>query len=208
MGFEIELLAPVGRSRKDLAVALAEDVGGEIRRCFYPQSEPSLVPNTPVFHNLVLGYDTYDREGRRYARCVDDLTLQADLDRNAAAKDCRRLGNLPEKLFELTQQSDFASLSWRAAQARLKELSLSKFVDFNVLNLVHDVPEKPTFEVRILPGSMDMAQIVDQAMLFEAILKWCVAPGTASMADNGIADFVTQLPAPEERKRNWIERVR
>src|SRR5688572_31097924 len=87
MGFEIELLAPVGRSRKDLAVALAEDVGGEIRRCFYPQSEPSLVPNTPVFHNLVLGYDAYDREGRRYARCVDDLTLQADLDRNAAAKD-------------------------------------------------------------------------------------------------------------------------
>ncbi len=83
-GFEIELLAPRGLSRRDLAERIATRVEGHAAPCFYPQSEPSLVPNLPVFENLILGFDVLDQDGQRVALLVDDLTIRADLDRDAA----------------------------------------------------------------------------------------------------------------------------
>ena len=56
-GFEIELLAPRGKTRADLAHALAEKHGGAVKRVFYPQSEPSLAPGVQVFENLILGFE-------------------------------------------------------------------------------------------------------------------------------------------------------
>lgn len=86
-GFEIELLAPKGKKRLDLAKAIAEKHGGHVKRIFYPQSEPSAVPGTPVFENLVLGFDVINAEGNLVARLVDDITIQADLDREAPGLD-------------------------------------------------------------------------------------------------------------------------
>ncbi|MCA9794258.1 MAG: amidoligase family protein [Candidatus Eremiobacteraeota bacterium] len=79
LGVEVELLAPPGKSRYDLALAIAREYDGTVRRIFHPQSEPSKVPGMPVFHNLTLGFEVLDAQGERVARCVDDLTLQADL---------------------------------------------------------------------------------------------------------------------------------
>jgi hypothetical protein len=121
---------------------------------------------------------------------------------------CRRLGALPDALFALVRQRGFDSLPWSEAEALLRELELSKYVDFNVLNLVHDMPGKPTFEVRILPGSIDTAEIVDWALLFEAILRWCVAPGSERDGAGDIARLIGSLPAPEDRKKDWIARAR
>lgn len=81
MGVEIELLAPPARSRKTLAEAIAATCGGSARRIFHAQGEPSKVPGTPVFDNLTLGFTIEDAERRLLAHCVDDLTLQSDLDR-------------------------------------------------------------------------------------------------------------------------------
>lgn len=78
-GFEIELMAPRGRSRRDLAERIAARTGGRVRTVFYPQSEPSLVPGMPVFENLVLGFAVEDAAGARIALCVDDLTLRDGL---------------------------------------------------------------------------------------------------------------------------------
>lgn len=86
IGVEIELIAPRDRSRKDLADAVARAVGGEVRRIFHPQSEPSLVPGTPIFESLTLGFVVLDRDRRPFARFVDDLTLQDDCDRKAPPK--------------------------------------------------------------------------------------------------------------------------
>lgn len=86
MGVEIELLAPPGRSRHDLALAIATHRGGKIRRIFYPQSEPSKVPGTPVFENLTLGFVVEDAAGNPIAQCVDDLTLQADLNQQCPSR--------------------------------------------------------------------------------------------------------------------------
>jgi hypothetical protein len=82
IGVEIELITPKGLSRKDVAEAIAQYHHGEVRRIFYPQSEPSQIPGTPLFHNLTLGFEVIDRQGNLIARCVDDLTLQDDLDKS------------------------------------------------------------------------------------------------------------------------------
>jgi hypothetical protein len=77
IGIEVELLAPRGSSRRTLAERL-----GAVATFFHPQSEPSLVPGVPVFDNLTLGFAVTDDRGAPVARCVDDLTLQADLERD------------------------------------------------------------------------------------------------------------------------------
>lgn len=86
VGFEIELLAPRGLSRRDLAIAIGDAHDAAVHPCFHPQAELSEVPGAPVFENLTLGYDVLDGSGERIARCADDLTLQADLDRSAPPK--------------------------------------------------------------------------------------------------------------------------
>ncbi len=82
IGLELELMAPPGRSRRDLAEALVSARGGRLRRFFHPQGEPSKVAKTPYFENLTLGYAIQDTNGANLAQCVDDLTLQDDLDPN------------------------------------------------------------------------------------------------------------------------------
>lgn len=83
IGVEIELMAPPGSSRLALAQALAEREQGSVRVVLHQDSEPSKVPGQPVFYNLTQGFEALDAEGGLIARCVDDLTLQADLDRQA-----------------------------------------------------------------------------------------------------------------------------
>lgn len=86
IGCEIELLAPKGLSRKDLAESIARANNGTVRRIFYPQSEPSQVPGTPLFHNLTLGFEVFDKQGNVIAKCVDDLTIQDDLNKSEASQ--------------------------------------------------------------------------------------------------------------------------
>jgi hypothetical protein len=78
-GFEIELVAPPGLSRADLADETARRIGGAMRPVFYPQAEPSVVPGVPVFETLTRGFAVEDGAGRPVARYVDDFTLRADL---------------------------------------------------------------------------------------------------------------------------------
>ncbi|MEW5858154.1 MAG: amidoligase family protein [Cyanobacteriota bacterium] len=86
IGFEIELMAPRGLSRQDLAESIAETHDASVRRIFHPQSELSQVPGTPLFHNLTLGFEVIDRQGSTITRCVDDLTLVDDLDKTKEPK--------------------------------------------------------------------------------------------------------------------------
>jgi hypothetical protein len=105
IGIEIELLAPPGKSRLDLASAIATLHNGTVRRFFHPQSEPSKVPGTPIFHNLTLGYEVLNDRQVCIAQCVDDLTLQADLMRNAPPQPgWYRVISDDERLLRLIQQ--------------------------------------------------------------------------------------------------------
>ena len=86
IGVEIELLAPLGSSREALARQVAARVGGSATRIFHPESETSAVPGHPVFENLTLGHRVADAQGAWIASFVDDLTLQADLDKSHAPR--------------------------------------------------------------------------------------------------------------------------
>lgn len=321
IGCELELLAPVGASRRTLAEHLARTAGGTVVPFFHPQSELSLVPDTPVFENLTVGFEARDAAGALLARCVDDLTLVDDLDRERpslpgwfrivsddarllqlvmrtgradagpleavapiaalfgtepelldegmlrvtdrnrapiaiatalpgererpcelvtppierdhaarldallaparalgftipveaathihfdgaafcdarafrnlvrlvetyarALKDhfrtnprCRRLGGWPAELHAVVEAPDFARLPWPDAKARLAECGLTKYCDVNLKNIVHDVPDKPTIELRILPGLVDTQPVVDAAALVAQLFLHAVA---------------------------------
>lgn len=352
-GFEIELLAPRGKSRFDLATAIAENHGGTVRRCFYPQSEPSLVPGTKVFENLTLGFDCRDGQGNLLAKCVDDLTIRADLDRHAAPvpgwyrivsddarllrlvmaqcdaeaaagdvlrpvarlfktepiqerdgivrlvdgmraplallsglpgerhrpcelitppletghlaylegvlaiardlgftlpleaathvhfdatrlrsasvfatlvrivsdfgaqfrslmaanRNCTRLGPVPQELVNLVSEPGFVNSSWEKALGRLRAIELSKYCDFNFLNIVHDTPGKSTFEVRILPGMMEAREIVECAAFFEAILNWCVERRPAQPLPGDMPGLIEVLSMDEDLCARLLRRA-
>ncbi|MCK6506847.1 amidoligase family protein [Myxococcota bacterium] len=320
VGVELELLAPPGRTRRDLAQALAGPVG-TVRPFLHPDTEPALVPGRPVFHNLTLGFQALDAAGAERARCVDDLTLQADLDRDArplpgwwrVVSDDRRLlhlvrrhgradggpaealsplaalfgveveeheggllrvrdpdgaplalaaplpgerwrpcelvtpplppgspralhaaleallaparalgftvpveaavhlhldaapvrdaavfadlvltlhaalpalkqrlgsnpanrrrGDWPSELIALVREPGFRALPWPVARNRLAALGLSKYCDVNLRNVVHEVPGKPTLEIRILPGSIHAGPVVEGLAAVVALLR-------------------------------------
>ena len=352
-GFEIELLAPRGQSRRDLALRVARLHRGAVRRFFHPQQEPSKVAGTPKFENLTPGFEALDGSGRPIARFVDDVTLQAGLDRNSAPlpgwyrivtddgrllrllirhcdpdapidtvlspiaelfgstvyahpsgmvkvsddrdvsvaiaaplpgereraceiitpplgderdaalglllrearaagcsvplegathihfdaeplmsagaivnlvrvlsvhcdalkrlvgtnPNCIRLGKWPDTLHVLVASAGFAGLDWPAAQQALATVGLEKYCDFNLLNIATGNRAKHTFEVRVLPASLDLEPILDAAELFAAILRWCVErSGEARPIPNDLAGLLVAIPLAPGARARWMQR--
>lgn len=341
-GFEIELLAPVGKSRRDLAVAVAKQCKGKVNQIFYPQSEPSKVPGMPVFESLTLGFEVLDFQGSLIATFVDDLTIRKDLDHKKTSKpgwyrivsddgrflrliqnncdatnsretvlgplanlfgtkilaekggfyqvldgygesvamaaklpgererpcelitppidrdhcdkldkllnlakdlgftipleaavhihfdatqlhntkrfcrllevikihakplknlvgfnkNCTRAGPLPAELFKLTSSDGFSSLNWQDASKQIKNLKLTKYYDFNIINLIHDIPGKNTFEVRIFPGSLETKKILQNTLLFQNILDWC-CDNSSDKIPEVFEDFLQVVNRPD-----------
>lgn len=83
-GFEVELLAPRGASRADLAAELAARTGGAVRRTFHVDTETSARAGIAAFWHLTPGFEVRDRDGTLLCSLVDDVTIVADLDRRAA----------------------------------------------------------------------------------------------------------------------------
>jgi len=347
-------MAPPGRMRADLATRTSRRLGGTVRRFFHPQSETSAGQARPVFENLTLGFEATDPGGRRIAAFVDDLTLQADLDKRAAPRPgwyrivaddarllqlvmqhcdpsapvatvldplaalfgtdaqpqpsgmvrivdrrgasvaiaaplpgererpceivtapietdhaavvgglladaraegfglpregathlhfdaaplrsarviaavvelfglhgealkrlvgvnphCVRLGPWPPALAELTRSEVFAAMDWPSARSALAKLGLSKYCDFNLLNIVAEDLDKYTFEVRILPAHLTPEPIIEAAVLFEAMLRWCSEPADMKRpAPLTIEALVAALPMAEADVRLWRARA-
>ncbi|WP_417487928.1 amidoligase family protein [Maricaulis sp.] len=348
-GFEIELMAPRGLSRRDLADRIAERAGGRVRTVFYPQSEPSLVPGMPVFENLVLGFEVVGSAGERVALCVDDLTLRDGLNPRAAPlpgwmrilsddarllalvaehcdpdadladilapvaalfgtepeyteggitkivdraarsiamaaplpgererpceiitrpyeddpeakltalladasalgftvpreaavhihfdaaplcdaailsrlvetlhrhgaylRDlvgtnpaCVRLGPIADELVERVRSEAFLDADWDKARTMLAETKPTKYADFNLLNIAHALPDKHTFEARIFPGSMDVADIMRNARLLEAVLVRAIG-GDGARDDT---DLIASLDLSSTDRAFWTARM-
>jgi hypothetical protein len=86
-GFEIELMAPPGSSRRTLADDLAARCGGQVRPVWHHDSEPSLVPGLGRFLHLTQGFEVRRPDGRLVCTLVDDVTLVDGLDPRAGAPD-------------------------------------------------------------------------------------------------------------------------
>lgn len=86
IGFEIELMAPAGVSRRTLALDLAARCGGRVRPVWHHDSEPSLVPGLGRFLHLTQGFEVVRADGEPLCLLVDDVTLVADLDPRAVPR--------------------------------------------------------------------------------------------------------------------------
>jgi len=340
VGVELELIAPVGSNRYLLAEAIAQTLDeGDVLPIFHYESEPSKVPGQEIFQNLTLGFEVQDQRGQWVVRCVDDLTIQADLnaqtppkpgwfrvvsddrrllrlvDRHAdwergfpellepvaelfgaplkrldgglvglydTAGDsifigaplpgererpcelitapltedratklkawtslaqslgflipqegathlhfdaqplksagafralillfaewgevlkalvhtnprCTRLGPWRAPLIELVQEEGFEERTWAQVHERLDTLTLTKYCDFNILNMIRADPHKDTFEVRILPSRLDVEELLMSVELFEALLRSCVSGRAlqSSASSKGTAQLAT-----------------
>jgi putative amidoligase enzyme len=86
IGFELELLAPRGSSRRTLAEALASQCDGEVRPVWHHDSEPAPVPRLQGrFLHLTQGFEVVAGSGDLVCTLVDDVTIVADLDPGAPA---------------------------------------------------------------------------------------------------------------------------
>ena len=107
-GFEIELMAPSGLSRRNLAQDLAARCGGRVRPVWHHDSQPSLVPGLGRFLHLTQGFEVRRGDGTPLCTLVDDVTLIAGLDPRAAAPPgwFRILSDDPRLLRLLAAHSD------------------------------------------------------------------------------------------------------
>ena len=118
-------------------------------------------------------------------------TLKERMGTNAR---CRRLAVWPPELFDLVASPGFVSLDWAEAQKQLRQIKLTKYCDFNLLNLIHGIPDKHTFEVRILPVWLDARKIVEATVLFGAILHWAREGDELKPVPQDLEDIVKTLP--------------
>jgi hypothetical protein len=117
---------------------------------------------------------------------------------------CIRLGPWPEALLALVESPGFAGLDWPAARQALCGTGLTKYCDFNLLNLATGDRAKHTVEVRILPATLDAAAIVDAAELFAALLHWCCAPAAAPRAVPAeLRALLAELKLSERARGRW-----
>jgi hypothetical protein len=140
------------------------------------------------------------------ATLVDVLQRHGDALKAAlgANPNCVRLGRWPEALPELTRSDAFRALAWPQAQAALKGLGLSKFCDYNLLNIAAGNRAKHTFEVRVLPTHLSAEPIIEAAHLFEGMLRACCAEDRTRLAGcETLPDLIAALPVEKAR----IERV-
>lgn len=101
----------------------------------------------------------------------------------------------------------FPAMDWPTARAALAELSLTKYCDFNLNNLIAGTKDKHTFEVRILPATLEADAVIAAAGLFQAILTWCRDGGRESRIPASLLDLVIQLPLSAADQSLWLGRV-
>jgi len=147
--------------------------------------------NARVFANLVHLFSTHGQQ------------LKYLLGTNP---NCRRLGSWPDQLQQLVFQPGFDQLTWQDARDELSKVELTKYVDFNVFNMVHEPPGKHTFEVRILPVSLDVETIMLAAALFEALLGHVVAQKSSQRqaTQRSLFQVIDSLTIDSSVKRHWL----
>jgi hypothetical protein len=144
------------------------------------------------------------------ARLVATLALHGEALKQLVGvnPNCVRLGPWPDTLIALVKTAAFRNLAWPQARAALSEVGLSKYCDFNLLNIASENTSKYTFEVRVLPAHLDPAPILEAAALFEALLRWC-GDTAASKAPppRALARLIDLLPMPKAAARAWRARA-
>jgi hypothetical protein len=114
--------------------------------------------------------------------------LRSLLDSNAH---CHRIAPLPGQLIDLVAGAPSFDELATAAQAS----GLTKFYDVNLTQLFREHPIRDTLEVRILPGAIHAAHVLERAAVVRALLDRCRDPRPLPMPPADPADAVRALVA-------------
>jgi hypothetical protein len=69
------------------------------------------------------------------------------------------------------QTPGWSDLPWQKALEKLKTISLTKYCDFNLKNLIYPLRQKHTFEIRILPVHLELAPLLAEINLMAAVIQ-------------------------------------
>lgn len=120
---------------------------------------------------------------------------------------CIRLGAWPEQFVEVATSPEFLELNWAEAREVLQECELKKYCDYNLLNMVAELPKKDTFEVRVLPSFIDAEPILEAAALFEAVLQWCVETPAGEPPPATLPALLSAVRLAPEAAGRWRQRL-
>jgi hypothetical protein len=101
---------------------------------------------------------------------------------------CIRLGEWPDEFMPFVRSSDFVKLNWEEAKLCLRDIGLTKFCDINVRNLVFDVPNKQTIEIRILPGLISAKPVLVAAEIISLVFVQSLTKDTIPSLEPLAAD--------------------
>lgn len=227
-GVELESVSdePLTRvsDRRGASIAMAASLPGERHR-------PCELITTPLMHNrdeiinhyLAIAADLsfsvpveaathihFDGENLKSAAVINTLITvfghyRSDLNKLVGTNPrCRRLGDWPKTVHRLVANEAFACLDWSDAVSKLRDTKMVKYCDFNLTNLLSENSEKNTFEIRILPGSMNAEFITRSVNLFEALLNTCVARKiTTSRELPGLMEFIAETGLAKTDQEYW-----
>lgn len=102
---------------------------------------------------------------------------------------CRRLAPLPVELVTVVDRTPSLDELRQAATAG----GLTKFFDVNLTQLLRDDPLRDTIEVRILPGTLAVDEVMQGAGIVEALLERCLDPPPVPRAPADLATAVSEL---------------
>jgi hypothetical protein len=143
---------------------------------------------------------------RAIANLVNVLVRHGDVLKRLVGTNpnCIRLGTWPDPLLALVASPGFARLDWPAARQALTGVGLTKYCDFNLLNLANAERAKHTFEVRVLPASLETRPIIAAAELFAALLRWCAEPaGTIRQVPDDPKALIAALSLSPQAQAVW-----
>ena len=105
---------------------------------------------------------------------------------------CRRLAPLPAPLVAAVAGTP----SIEELRAAAAEGGLSKFFDVNLTQLLTDTPLRDTIEIRILPGAIETAGILNRSGLVELLLERCLrAEPVPAPPPSGAFDALLEIAA-------------
>lgn len=119
---------------------------------------------------------------------------------------CVRIGSWPDAVSALVETSEFLSMSWDDARGALAMTKLTKYCDFNLVNMVKGFADKHTLEVRILPSQMEPRAIVMAAALFEGLIRFTLGDARYSQLHD-IRQLVEAIPVSDTVREYWLKHL-
>ena len=116
---------------------------------------------------------------------------------------CMRLGPFDPEFIQVVGRPEFKHLDWEDMCKILMPFKLTKYCDYNLINMINQTEEKDTLEIRILPGLMDVEKIIKYARFFEALLHYSLKDITK--IPTSLKSLICSLDLTQIEQNEWLK---